>query len=561
MLRRARPHRIFFTAADSERLAAETARIVPTLPLIGNNWVKNPDSAKRRKQLHCGNPSNHGALLAHADVATAADVHAAVGAAKDAAGAWGARSVASRAAALRQIADRIDEYRDEIARVESLGSGLCIADALVSITSCASCFRFYASAIEALPAGQVLPAFDFGAPGGPTAPPNATSVVSREPLGVVGLVTPFNYPCEMGVWKIAPALAAGNTVVWKPPPQCPLGPLILAKRAFFDHTGKPLLPPGVVSVLPGDHVTGGALVAHPDVAMIGFTGGPKAGAAIQVSCAQHGLKRCALELGGNAAVVVAPDWTDMAAAADVAAQAFSHNGQSCTALRRAFVPRKLVLPFVEALSATAGKRAVGHALDARAGVGPLVDASAAQRVKAAVDDALKTHPSAELAFGNFVPSLPGMLAGRIDPVSHLSFLAATCVVGLPDSAALVAEELFGPVLCVQPYDPGAGHDAATHAAGTHGRPLAPLSDALEDVAARANATPYGLSSVVLSRDLRTAQGLAARLRAGTVWVNGVDAMHAGTPFGGVGRNGYGKDLGVAALSTYAWEKTTTTVYG
>jgi acyl-CoA reductase-like NAD-dependent aldehyde dehydrogenase len=320
----------------------------------------------------------------------------------------------------------------------------------------------------------------------------------------------------MGIWKIAPALAAGNTVVWKTAPQTPLSAMLLAdlcRRAQF--------PKGVINILHGADECGKALSQSRDVQLIGFTGSVEVGVAVQTAAAASNLKRCQLELGGNAAII-ADDTVDASRIAGLAMSCFSHSGQSCTSTRRLLIPHAAIKDVIGSLVQRLKARKMGHALDPGVEQGPLISAAARARVVDRVKEAVRVGHAVQICGG---------FATEAFPAGH--FMTNTLLLCEDPAVPIVQEELFGPVLCITPY--------------------MSLDHAIE----MANSTPYGLSANVLSNNPNHIHRLASELQAGTVWVNCADAMNGTTPFGGVKKSGYGKDLGLLGLEGYSSMKTVT----
>ena len=469
------------------------------------------------REIIVSSPSNEKQLkLRHALFSTTAvEVDVAVGAARHCyESTWKHSTPEMRSNALRHIASLIRENATRLAQLDSLSCGLCLADSKVSMESCASCFDFFASIVWSSQ-GKVLPSVLQGSA-------HSTSVL--QPLGVWGLITPFNYPLEMGVWKIAPAIAAGNTVVWKPPEVAPLSGILLSK--LLGESSADVIPKGLINIVHGyGNDCGAALCGHPDVDGVSFTGSIPAGKAVQVSAAQSNLKRVNLELGGNAPAIVAADYDLQKAATALVTGCFTNSGQSCTSTRRIFVPKEKHMEFLEIAGTLAAERKLGHALDIGVTQGPMIDGHPLNRAMEAVDDAVKKD-NAAVVVGNFRPTFP---CGY--------FLAPTIITGMKHTAPIVANELFAPVMCVVPYD------------------------TIDDAIKMANDSKYGLSANAFTNHIDLARRFSTELHAGTVWINGVDAMNGVTPFGGVKMSGYGKDLGEASLASYSNVKTITTVVG
>jgi acyl-CoA reductase-like NAD-dependent aldehyde dehydrogenase len=484
-------------------------RRVPRGHFIGNAFDQDTsiDVNSAERTLLASSPSDEVVLMT---VAKVSDPRGTVDRAVEAAAAqfrtWSAVTAAERADFLMRISSELDKRADEVAKVEALNSGMCLSDAVASVQSCVDIFRRY-SAVAMLPVGTILP--PFGTQG------TISAYTHKEAVGVVGLITPFNFPLEMGTWKIAPALAAGNCVVWKPPEDAPL-----SAQLFADIVRNAMLPAGVVNVVQGGREFGEAIVQHPKVDLIGFTGSIAAGVAIQVEAAKSGLKRCNLELGGNAPLIVCEDF-DVDTAATIAMQCFSNSGQSCTSARRVFVPSARKLVFLKAIVDRIKQRKLGHSLDPVTQQGPLISGLAMERVLDAVQKAELRGVS--VVTGGYRPSLP---AGY--------FVAPTVVTDISPTDPLIAHELFGPVMLVRTYD------------------------TLDEAVQECNGLKYGLSANILSNDVHRCQHLTRRISAGTVWINGADMMNATTPFGGFRSSGYGKDLGIEGIDSYSRVKTVIT---
>ena len=337
------------------------------------------------------------------------------------------------------------------------------------------------------------------------------SVILREPLGVVGVVTPWNYPLLMAAWKIAPILAAGNTLVIKPSEQTPLSTLKFAELVAD------LLPPGVLNVVPGlGPVVGARLAEHPDIAMIALTGSVNSGRAVARGAADT-LKRVHLELGGKAPVVVFADADLEAAAEALRAASFYNSGQECGAACRVLVHESIADRFVELLVAQVREMPVG---DPGAGddieIGPLVSAAHFDRVVGYLDRAAQQGIRAAIGGG----ALPG--PGY--------FVAPTVLVDVPDGAECSRQEIFGPVVTVETFT---DEDEAVR---------------------RANDIPLGLSASVWTENARRSHDVASRLDAGTVWVNSHLVLANEVPWGGFKGSGYGRDLSIYALDDYSRTK-------
>ena len=430
------------------------------------------------------------AVLEEIPRADAGDVDRAVERAAAAYPAWRAVSPSERAATLRRVGDAVAAHREELARIEARNAGKPIADARGEMEMVAQVFGYYAGAPERL-LGDTIP----------VAGGQAWTV--REPLGVVGLIVPWNFPLTIASWKLGPALAAGNTVVLKPAELTPLSALRFAELAV--EAG---LPEGVLNVVVGPGSTCGArLVQHPGVAKIAFTGSTEVGRSIAAGAAQT-IKRVTLELGGKSPNIVFAD-ADLAAAAAAAPGAvFGNAGQDCCARSRILVQREAVDEFMAELERTVKAMRVGDPLDEATQMGPLI--SAGQR--ASVASYLKD--GAPVAFRGSAPDGPGY------------WFAPTVLCPVDPGARAAREEIFGPVATVIPF----GDE--------------------EEAVRLANDTMYGLSGSIWSGDGGRALRVARALEAGVLSINSNTSVRVATPFGGFKQSGYGRELGPHALDAY-----------
>ncbi|MBO4272571.1 gamma-aminobutyraldehyde dehydrogenase [Microbispora triticiradicis] len=436
-----------------------------------------------------------GEVYAQAPVSGQEDVDAAYAAATAAFETWGQTTPGERAALLLKVADAIEARADEINEAECRNTGKPRARMAEDETPVAADhFRFFAGAARTLE--------------GPTSGEfmaDHTSVIRHEPIGVIGQVTPWNYPMMMAVWKIAPALAAGNTVVLKPSDTTPASTLKLAE-ILGD-----VLPAGVFNVVTGDRETGALVVGHPAASMVAITGSVSAGMAVAKTAADD-VKRVHLELGGKAPVVVFDDVKDIKAVAEgIAGAALYNAGQDCTAACRVLVHESIHDEFAAALTEAAAATKLGGLDEEDAYFGPLNNANQLARVE---------------SFFERLPEHAKVLTGGARVGDKGYFFAPTVVDGLRQDDEMVQDEIFGPVITVQTFTDEA------------------------DALAKANGVRYGLSGSVWTSDHGRAMRMSKRLDFGVVWVNTHIPFVSEMPHGGFKHSGYGKDLSVFGLHDY-----------
>ncbi|MFJ8471189.1 aldehyde dehydrogenase [Kitasatospora sp. NPDC094011] len=449
-----------------------------------------------------------GRTLTRVSDATPAEVDLAVAAARRAfdSGPWPRLAPAERGRFLLRLADLLEEHRGDLALTVSLETGKPITDAHdIELRAAIATFRWYGQLADKLTDES------------PHVSPDALALVTREPAGVVGAVVPWNFPLTLASWKIAPALAAGCTVVLKPSESAPLSALALARLAT--EAG---LPPGVLNVVSGDGPTAGrSLGLHPGVDVLAFTGSTAVGRHFLRYAADSNLKRVWLELGGKSPNIILPDAPDLDAAAATAAWGiFFNQGEMCTAPSRLLVHSSIAERVTEAVLARARALRVGDPLDPATDLGALIGEAHLERVLEHI--AAGRADGARLRTGG----------SRTRTGSGGSFLEPTVFDRVAPDSRLAREEIFGPVLSVLTFDD------------------------LEEAVTLANDTEYGLAAGLWTSDLTTAHRVSRALRAGTVWVNCYEEGDLTVPFGGVKQSGNGRDKSAHALEKYTDLKTT-----
>ncbi len=447
-----------------------------------------------------------GSVVARLDQAGAGDVDRAVAAARAAfdTGPWPRTPVTERSAVLRRVADLLQRDKDEIARTETLDTGKTLVESGVDVDDVTNAFRYYADLVTT-DSGRLVD----------TGLPHVVSRVVHEPVGVCALITPWNYPLLQLSWKVAPALAAGNTVVIKPSEVTPLTSLALV--ALLHEAG---VPAGAVNIVLGDGRTVGApLVAHPDVDLVSFTGGVPTGQSIMRAGADT-VKRVSLELGGKNPNIVFAD-TDFETVVDYALVAvFLHSGQVCSAGARLLVEDSLHDDLVAEVARRADRIRLGDGMDPDTESGPLV--SETQRAKIEDYVASAREEGARVVAGGARPDDPALAEGFF----YRPTVLADCHAGM----RVVREETFGPILTVERFSTE------------------------EEAIALANGTEYGLAGAVWSNDLAKAHRVAGALRHGTVWINDYHPYVPGAEWGGMKRSGTGRELGPTGLHEYQESK-------
>ncbi len=463
---------------------------------INGEW-KDSSNHEKRPVI---NPAN-GEIIAYAPEGTVEDAKEAIDIARKAFndGRWSDLSAQERATYLFKIADKIEEYQEELTKLETLDNGKTNREAGFDVADAAACFRYYAGLITK-PDGFTYHVAD-----------PMQAMVVREPIGVCGLIVPWNYPLLMSVWKIAPALAAGNTIVFKPSEVTPVTP----KKLFeiFEEVG---LPQGVANMVMGaGPVVGNEIAANPDVDMVSFTGGTKTGKHIMKTAADT-MKKVSLELGGKSPNIIFAD-ADFETAVDYALFGiYAGSGQVCSAGSRILVEESIYDRFVERFVERAGKIKVGPGYVAETEMGPLVSKEHLEKVLSYIQ--IGKEEGARLACGGNRIEKNGLEKGY--------FVEPTVFADVEQNMRIVQEEIFGPVVCIQKFK------------------------SEEEALKLANGTVYGLAGAVFSKDGAKALRVIKKLRSGITWINSYHPTYNEAPWGGYKQSGVGRSLGTFGLEEF-----------
>jgi aldehyde dehydrogenase (NAD+) len=467
--------------------------------LINNEWRPSAGG----KTMEVVNPATE-EVIAEVAAADASDVDAAVAAARAALeGPWGKLSARERGRVVRRLADRLMERADDVARLETLHNGKPISESRqIEIPAAAECFEYYAGWADKI-TGETIPVKG-----------NYLTYTLREPVGVVAAIVPWNFPLLLAAWKVAPALACGNTVILKPASQTPLTALALGDIAM--EAG---LPPGVLNVVTGPGSTvGQAIVEHPGIDKVAFTGDTATGKSIMRSAADT-LKKITLELGGKSPNIVLADADIEAAIRGATIGIFYGKGEVCAAGSRLLVDRAIKSEFIDKLAARAKKMVPGDPLDPKTRFGAISSKKQLDTVLRYIETGRK-EGAALVAGGE-----------RADiGTGRGYFVQPTVFADVTPSMTIAREEIFGPVLAAIEF--------------------ADLDEAI----ARANDSQYGLAAGVWTRDIKKAHYVARRLKAGTVWINTYNVYDTAAPFGGYKQSGFGREMGAHALEHYTQVK-------
>lgn len=458
---------------------------------IGGKLVATDDS------FEVINPAT-GAMLARAPAASIAQLDEAIGAARTAFKSWSALGYDERQRYLDAYADALDAHRDELARLLVLEQGKPLKTmAEPEVDQAISWIRQIAA--RRIPV-EIVEETD-----------SHVVELHHTPLGVIGAITPWNFPVLLALWKVAPALITGNTMVIKPSPFAPLTSL------RFGQIAQSVLPPGVLSVVSGNDELGPHMTAHPDIAKISFTGSTATGKHV-IRSAAGTMKRVTLELGGNDAAIVMPDADWEGIIPQLFWGAVGNSGQWCVGIKRLYVHRSYHAPFVDAFVAYARRQKLGDGLDPEVTVGPVQNRMQFEKVKGILED-IKAQ------------GYKVVLGGEVDPDRPGYFIPVTVVDNPPENSLIVQEEQFAPIMPIIAYDD------------------------IDDVVERANDSPFGLGGSVWGRDTRAAVAVANRLETGMVWVNEIHTQGVDIPFGGHKQSGLGTEHGHEGRQLFTNPKT------
>jgi len=469
------------------------------------NWINNARVNPLKAIGSIDNLSPRtGISIADVPVSGQEEVDRAVQAAKDAFGSWKSLSGADRGRILLKTAELVRQNVEELAKNEVLDNGKPIWEARMDMDTVIGCLEFFGGVAPSIYGQHVK------------LPQGSFAIISKDPLGVVGGVGAWNYPLQTATWKIAPALACGNTFVYKPSPLTPLNVVLLAE--LFREAG---LPDGVLNVVQGEGETGAYLTSHPDVAKISFTGSVPTGSKIMKSAAD-GIRNITLELGGKSPLVIFDDANLKNAVKGAMMANFFTQGQVCSNAARVFVQRGIYLEFLKAFVSQAKRMKIGDPFQDDTTVGATISEDHAQKVlgyiKSAVDEGAKVECGGERV------SLEGELSGG-------QYLSPCVLTNCHDNMTAVREEIFGSVAIVLPFD------------------------SEEEVIRRANDTAFGLGGGVFTQNLNRAHRVSNALDAGSVWINTFNLTPSEVPFGGFKMSGIGRENGLAAIEHFTQTKT------